>query len=442
MKHFSILVLVFLFSVILNSQHTFDGTFSNLWSETGNWSTSAMPQQSDVVILSSSMSSLVIDITAATARKLKFAASSGAVNVSESLNSQLEIVTIANNNSFWLDPATAIEVPNAVSNIDATLDNTISFTNTTGVSTIKNFGIDNILTFGDNSSLTSAQRIVFNNKGTINLKGSLTATGDRIQFNQSGTINITDGAVISGAPIYLNAGTKVFVNANGTITNSVIWINGNATSDLTINSADAIEGHLKFLKKTTLNLYVNANVSNLGELVLSTVADEGGNSNHSNLNLTIDPAVTELYFDDSNSTKGNSDNSFNITGFKENVIRFGTDANGLSSDQLNQITADGLGLGKALILDSNGYLVAASTASLKNNHLNKIRIFPNPVTDVLNFMTDDTAVKLEIRDLLGRKIYDEPAVRNSFDVSSFVKGVYILKLTTTKGILTTKFVKK
>jgi len=57
-------------------------------------------------------------------------------------------------------------------------------------------------------------------------------------------------------------------------------------------------------------------------------------------------------------------------------------------------------------------------------------------------MTDDTLVKLEIRDLLGRKIYDEDAVINSLDVSSFVKGVYILKLTTTKGILTTKFVKK
>ena len=102
MKHFSILVLVFLFSVMLHSQHTFDASSSNLWSETGNWSSASLPVNTDNVILSSSATSILIDVLTATTRKLKFAASSGAVNISESPGSQLEITTISDNNSLHI----------------------------------------------------------------------------------------------------------------------------------------------------------------------------------------------------------------------------------------------------------------------------------------------------------------------------------------------------
>jgi hypothetical protein len=59
---------------------------------------------------------------------------------------------------------------------------------------------------------------------------------------------------------------------------------------------------------------------------------------------------------------------------------------------------------------------------------NDYSIFPNPVDDILNISClDNTLSRIEIFDNLGRKVYNQPH-KNTVDVSSFSKGLYLLKV--------------
>jgi len=68
-----------------------------------------------------------------------------------------------------------------------------------------------------------------------------------------------------------------------------------------------------------------------------------------------------------------------------------------------------------------------------------IKIYPNPVSDILYFDTDQEINKVILFDMLGRKIIEQNNV-NSISVSELQKGSYILKLFSDKGIQTEKIV--
>lgn len=69
-------------------------------------------------------------------------------------------------------------------------------------------------------------------------------------------------------------------------------------------------------------------------------------------------------------------------------------------------------------------------------------MYPNPVKNVLNINTQEPLQKIEVTDLLGRTVLSKGNVSKSIDVSSLIKGVYILKLTSEKGISTKKIIKE
>jgi len=68
-----------------------------------------------------------------------------------------------------------------------------------------------------------------------------------------------------------------------------------------------------------------------------------------------------------------------------------------------------------------------------------IKIYPNPVSDILYFDTDQEINKVLLFDMLGRKIIKQNNVRN-ISVSDLQKGSYILKLFSDKGVQTEKIV--
>ncbi len=72
----------------------------------------------------------------------------------------------------------------------------------------------------------------------------------------------------------------------------------------------------------------------------------------------------------------------------------------------------------------------------------KIKIYPNPVSDMLYFEPDNSIIeKIVLFDLSGRKILEQNKV-NNISVSHLQKGSYILKLYTDKGIQTEKIIVK
>jgi len=68
-----------------------------------------------------------------------------------------------------------------------------------------------------------------------------------------------------------------------------------------------------------------------------------------------------------------------------------------------------------------------------------IKIYPNPVSDILYFDTDQHINNVILFDMLGRKIVEQNNTKN-ISVSDLQKGSYILKLFSDKGVQTEKIV--
>ena len=160
------------------------------------------------------------------------------------------------------------------------------------------------------------------------------------------------------------------------------------------------------------------------------------------LNLTIDNAVTAINFDESDNLTFDVGAVVNITGFKENVFRFGTDNNGLTTTQLSQFVADGAGLGKSLELDSQGYLIVAATASNSHTEYLNVRLKSNVVKEELEIIGDAFIEEVEVFDLSGNLILSNLTDEKTLNVAQLSPGVYIAKIKTSETYLSMKFVKE
>ena len=109
---------------------------------------------------------------------------------------------------------------------------------------------------------------------------------------------------------------------------------------MTINSEDILKSTIQIDSDKILNLTINSNQSNAG---LITMADSA------KINLIIDPSVTSIAFaDNSSSSWGNG--KIIVTGFKDDVISFGNNASGLTTNQLSKFDVGGT----ALEIDASG----------------------------------------------------------------------------------------
>jgi hypothetical protein len=73
-----------------------------------------------------------------------------------------------------------------------------------------------------------------------------------------------------------------------------------------------------------------------------------------------------------------------------------------------------------------------------------ITLYPNPTKDILNFSLSEliSATAYEIYSLLGEKVSYGDLNSNSISVSNLANGVYIVKINTSEGVLTEKFIKE
>ena len=88
---------------------------------------------------------------------------------------------------------------------------------------------------------------------------------------------------------------------------------------------------------------------------------------------------------------------------------------------------------------SNNTILAADEVSKAKT--DNTEIYPNPVVDYLTVKSDSKVNKVEIYDLAGRNINSE-LNGNKVNVTNLNPGNYIIKIETTDGIKTEKFIKK
>lgn len=240
-------------------------------------------------------------------------------------------------------------IQNATGNDGGLLDLTGSITfsnNLSAVTTIQNINsTSNTVRFAAGGTLTT-------NTTTRTAQG----IGGQIQFNgtfatsladlQIGSNNVSFGtghnSSAYGRDVVLLAGSKLTV-ADGIVLNTgrKFQVNGD-NAILQLDGANTINGaNINVSGANKFTLDVNASQNNMGNLV-----EIGGN-----LTIDIEASVTALWFGDSSLSNWGV-GIVTISGFKENVVRFGTDENGLTLDQLAVIN------GGAYSLNESGYLTA------------------------------------------------------------------------------------
>ncbi|MCD9855990.1 T9SS type A sorting domain-containing protein [Epilithonimonas sp. JDS] len=86
-------------------------------------------------------------------------------------------------------------------------------------------------------------------------------------------------------------------------------------------------------------------------------------------------------------------------------------------------------------------LLLGDDLSVENANGTKISIYPNPATDIININTRDSEIKnITIYDMIGNQVMSSRAL-TKINVKGLLKGNYILKVETDKGIKSFKFIK-
>jgi len=132
------------------------------------------------------------------------------------------------------------------------------------------------------------------------------------------------------------------------------------------------------------------------------------------------------------------------TGFYNYVLNIPISFNGLSQvfiiikgETINGFASLPLAIDDFKI-DVEGQL---STPDFKADHL---KYYPNPVTDVLNIVDNETIIGVVIYNVLGQQVLRQHANANSLqlDLSALAKGGYIMHVNTNTGNKTVKLIKK
>ena len=339
----SILTLIFsLYTIVSFSQaasNFTDATGDGKWSTAGNWSDGIPVSTTKVTLLKS----VTLDVDA-TIKQLKTSASSDA-----------NVVVTGETGKVLTITATGVGQPIQVGGTSKTLDLSavsVAITPGDGTEALAINGASSNLTLG---TFSSAQHTNFfgqagaANPRTFTLNGAYTSS-KWIQFKSNSTIvfgenydptNHTNqmrfldsgqGAarVTVKGTNWLKAGLKIIAVANG---------------KLTLDGENALKGSIELQSTANMFLTVNKNQSAKNIIMGSGT-----------LEITLGDDVTSLAFAD-NSTQNWGTGKIKIINFKDDVVSFGSDANGITADQLAQIDIGGA----TVVMGSDGKLSTEKT---------------------------------------------------------------------------------
>ena len=82
-----------------------------------------------------------------------------------------------------------------------------------------------------------------------------------------------------------------------------------------------------------------------------------------------------------------------------------------------------------------------NSMGLNDNFITDFRLYPNPANDLINLNTQLDNFKVEIFDLLGKKLFESYNLK-IIDVTNFDKGTYLLKVSSEYNSNSKLFIKK
>jgi len=327
---------------------TFNNAGGNfLWSNGANWS-AGVPNVASAVATLTASPKLDVDVEI---KQLKLGGGSGDVTVTQANANAPKTLTI--NGTGVTQP---IQTNRA--NTDLLLDVKVNFSSTDSEAYNINNGLTSTVTFGSNSELTlanggTAKFIGANNRkwifnGIIKGGGTIVIGG-----NAKADFGTTSNHANYGGNIKLLQNAVVNINTadNGTflIDGKTLSMDATATNGatVTINGENVFKGNIDTGAKD-LTLNVNKKQSNIGLITMGA----------GNLTIGLGANVTELLFaNHSNATWGAG--NLTISGFRDNIVGFGENANGLTNAQLGKILI-GNNQTPQVAIGANGRLTAAA----------------------------------------------------------------------------------
>ena len=222
-----------------------------------------------------------------------------------------------------------------------------------GTETLRfNSGGDQSITFSSSLTLNDPLTVSGVNKlHDLNLNGSLLGAGNLKLANkaQANFGSAYDGSSYTGT--LTTAGGAASTNNQVTIISNVgddgtfLKSGGllNVTKDgakITVNGANSLKGNIA-IGNFSPTLYINDNQSAIGTITMGS----------GTLNLVIADDVTLAAFADNSSAEWGT-GTLAITGAAVDQVSIGTDVNGVTSNQLSQITVNGF----SATINSSGYI--------------------------------------------------------------------------------------
>lgn len=325
---------------------------NNKWSNTANWNGGVVPNANTVGARFAVNNNVQIDVDGTFT--VQAYTTGFAANVSNTANEHLLFgnTLVINRNSTSAGNGILNGSNNNIKlrlNCDVTINNTASSTVDTHV--VNQNGANNIVEFGNNCALTLTTRLRTNsNLGLVAFNCSFSpSSADLLIGSNNVSFGATHNSNSFGRDIVLFANSRLSVNG-GSVLNlgRKFQINGNG-AEIELNSPDSInQAYFVVGASNSLLLDINANQTTMGDIRIPVAGT---------LSLDVDPAVTNLSFANCSSQIWGTGASITIDGFKENTIRFGTDATGLTSAQLSSIDSG------AYTLTPTGFLTTGTTTN-------------------------------------------------------------------------------
>ena len=85
-------------------------------------------------------------------------------------------------------------------------------------------------------------------------------------------------------------------------------------------------------------------------------------------------------------------------------------------------------------------LLSTTVAAVNSNNLINFNVYPNPANDIVNIQTEDSIKNVSIYNILGKLVFSDN--KETLNTSNLNAGIYLIKVTTDKGIGTSKLVIK
>ena len=382
-KLYFVLTFLFISSVVYSQNEFTNAGGNNLWSNAANWSESSFPNAADAKVVIKADSVIVDgDYTVA---QIKFPSKdAGGVDVTTFTNLNNGTLTITGNGVsqvLQLNKNPQSVIFNLPVIFDSSEDAQETWIFNSGNQKIT-FGEDHSLTINDEIFFTSTQvtsEILFNGKtlGAGNLKfGAKSNAKFGTAYDGSeytGTLIVAGDSANSGKNVTLTsnvADNGTFVKSGASI--SVIKNGGTVN----VNGENTLKGNIVLTGQFGLALNINKNQDDVGTITMGSGI----------LTLKAPTALTKIAFANNSSADWGT-GKLVITGANNKEVSFGSDANGLTADQLSQISLNGA----TPEINASGQIYTSSVLISTFTNAGNDNLWSNAANWSLGIPTGDTA---------------------------------------------------